>query len=274
MTRVATTLLILLLTTAPAAFADWQRVAEGVDYQRFRRDSIDVHVARVAVRNPRLRIVATREDDRGLTVSEFAKKNKAVIAINADYFTKEMKPVGLAMGPCGVWDGTRDTQREGVIAAGEQKVEIYPPREVLEEPEEWTTAAVSGWPMLVESCKALTPSKLPGSDAFTRAPHPRTAVGLSKSGRTMYFVVADGRREGVPGLTLARLARFMKEELGVCSAINLDGGGSSAMWIDDEIVNRPSDGQERRVADHLAVVLDRDYIACDRSTPIAPAANR
>ena len=262
MTRVMTWSVLLWLAAATAV-ADWTSVARGVDYQRFKRDSIDVHVARIDLNSSTIRITATRESDRGLTVSEFAKKNRALVAINADYFTKEMMPVGLTMGPCGVWDGTKDGTREGVIAVGDGRAEIYPQKEVMEEPEEWTNAAVSGWPMIVRNCKALTPSQLPGSDAFTRAPHPRTAVGVSKNGDTMYFVVADGRREGVPGMTLARLARFMREELGVCSALNLDGGGSSAMWVDDEIVNRPSDGTERRVADHLAVVYERDYVACD-----------
>ncbi len=263
-----------LLLAATSAFADWTRVAPGVDYQRFKADSIAVHVTRIDLTHSDIRVTATHESDRGLTVSEFAKKNKAIVAINADYFTKEMVPIGLTMGPCGVWDGTKDTTREGVVAIGEGRAKIYPQKEVLEEPEEWTTAAVSGWPLIVKSCKALTPAQLPGSDAFTRAPHPRTAVGLSKDGDTMYFVVAEGRREGMRGMTLARLARFMKEELDVCSAMNLDGGGSSAMWVEDEIVNRPSDGVERKVADHLAVVYQRDYMGCDEKSSPSPAARK
>jgi exopolysaccharide biosynthesis protein len=82
----------------------------------------------------------------------------------------------------------------------------------------------------------------------------------------MYFVVADGRRTGVPGLTLAQLASFMADELDACSAMNLDGGGSSAMWVGSRIVNRPADGTERPVGNHLAVVLRSDLAACDEET--------
>jgi exopolysaccharide biosynthesis protein len=78
----------------------------------------------------------------------------------------------------------------------------------------------------------------------------------------MYFVVADGRREGVPGMTLPELALFMDQELDACAAMNLDGGGSSAMWVRDAIVNRPSDGPERKVGNHLAVVAASDYDGC------------
>jgi len=94
---------------------------------------------------------------------------------------------------------------------------------------------------------------LPGSAHFTLAPHPRTAIGLSKDRRQLLLVVADGRREGVPGLTLSDLAALMVE-VGTCTAVNLDGGGSSALWLRDRIVNQPSDGVERKVANHLGVV--------------------
>jgi hypothetical protein len=65
---------------------------------------------------------------------------------------------------------------------------------------------------------------------------------------------------------LPQLAAFMAEKLHACAAINFDGGGSSAMWLSDRIVNRPSDGVERPVGDHLAVVLRSDYVACDKDT--------
>ena len=247
---------------ASSALADWKRVAAGVEYQRFKKDSLDVHVARIDLSSTHLRVVTTPESQRGMRVSEFAEANKAIVAINADFFTKDLAPVGLIVGPCGVWEGTKDTTREGIVAVGDGRAEIHPQRQVLEHPERWMETVVSGWPLIVRSCTAIGSSQLPGSDAFTRSPHPRTAVGLSKDGQTMYFVVADGRREGVPGLTLSRLARFMVNELDVCVALNLDGGGSSAMWIDDEIVNRPSDGTERSVANHLAVVHARDFEGC------------
>ncbi len=254
---------VMLCLVAASAAAQWTRVEDGIDYQRFRQDSIDVHVTRVDMSDPDLRIVASRESERGLPVSEFARRNNAIVAINTDYFTKDFQPIGLAVGPCGKWSGTNDTKREGVVAVGDGRAEIYTQAHVLDQPEPWMEAVVSGWPMLVRNCVALTSARLPGSDAFTRAPHPRTAIGISEDGMTLYFVVADGRREGVPGLTLARLADFMADELGVCAAMNLDGGGSSAMWVDDEIVNRPSDGSERRVAIHLGVVRARDYEGCE-----------
>lgn len=255
------TLILLLVVVAVPALAEWQRVAEGIDYRRIVRDSIDVHVARIDLSSDALRVIATRERHRGLTVSEFARATGAIVAINADYFDEQLRPIGLSMDDCGVWwEGVQISRKQGLVAAGAGRAEIQ--RNEMRT-EEWMTAAVSGWPLVVESCRAI--EDLPGSDHFTRAPHPRTAAGLSKDGKTIYFVVADGRRESVPGMTLPELAEFLVSELEICVAMNLDGGGSTAMWVRDAIVNVPSDGAERKVGNHLGVVAAESYEGCVRT---------
>lgn len=260
---------LLIFLTSTAAFAqtqtaiDWQPVVPGVDYVHVVEGSMDIHAVRVDLTNQNLRIVSSRQSDAGIRVSDFARRTHAIAAINGDYFDSAFRPIGLVVGPCGQWQGSKDTAREGVVAFGAKRAEIHTQSEVMDPPEPWISAAVSGWPMLVRDCHALTSAELPGSDSFTRAPHARTAVGESKDGTTFYFVVADGGRADAPGLTLGQLSAWMSDRLGVCSAINLDGGGSSAMWVGDRIVNRPSDGTERPVGDHLAVVTADATIACD-----------
>jgi hypothetical protein len=81
---------------------------------------------------------------------------------------------------------------------------------------------------------------------------PRTAVGITASGGVILLVV-DGRQPRLSlGLSLPETAEFMRE-LGARSALNLDGGGSSAMVIEGRLVNRPSDGRERPVSNALLV---------------------
>jgi len=255
--------LILFFCATTALAGDWTAVAPGVDYQEFVEDKIDVHVVRVDVSNDHIMVISTRQSEKGLKVSDYAKKNSALVAVNGDYFDDKFNPIGLVIGPCGQWPGTRDTGREGVLAAGTHRVEVRTQSEVMDPPEPWVETAVSGWPLLIRNCVPLSATTLPGSDAFTRAPHARTAAGVSKDGKTLYLVVADGGRANAPGFTLAELAAFMSSRLDARWALNLDGGGSSAMWVGDHIVNRPSDGVERRVGDHLAVILKTDYTGCD-----------
>jgi len=81
--------------------------------------------------------------------------------------------------------------------------------------------------------------------------HPRTAVGTTADGEIV-VVVVDGRSRFSRGVTLAELATLMKER-GCADAVNLDGGGSSALWLASGVVNLPSDGVERPVANALAL---------------------
>lgn len=79
--------------------------------------------------------------------------------------------------------------------------------------------------------------------------HPRTALGVRADG-TVLLVVVDGRTSAGVGMTLADLARHMVN-LGAVDAVNLDGGGSTTLWLRDQsingVVNHPSDNG---VADH------------------------
>lgn len=259
-TRLAIAFLCLIPFTL---FADWRTIEKGIEYQQFRIGSLDAHVVKVDLTEDSIKVIASDEKDRGRRVKSFAEKHDAIVAINADFYNSSFDPIGLAIGSCGRWKGSSDTGREGVVGIGVEKVEIFEPAHVMDIRPDWMEAAVSGWPMLVRDCKALSSSKLPGSDSFTRSPHPRTAVGLSRDKKTMYLVVADGRREGVPGLTLSRLASFMQGELGVCRAINLDGGGSSELVVEGEIMNRPSDGAERKVANHIGIVRAEYEAECE-----------
>lgn len=89
--------------------------------------------------------------------------------------------------------------------------------------------------------------------------HPRTAAGVTRDGGTLLLLVVDGRQPSWSlGATLPELAQMMIEA-GAWNAINLDGGGSSAMWHREpgapsgRVLNHPSDGRVRPAANHLGV---------------------
>lgn len=94
-------------------------------------------------------------------------------------------------------------------------------------------------------------------DNFNKTRHPRTAVGRRADG-TVLLVVADGRSSEAAGLTMWELQQVMAA-LGCADAINLDGGGSTAMVVREAVVNHPSDnrrfdaGGERAVANAIIV---------------------
>ncbi|MEU7788025.1 phosphodiester glycosidase family protein [Amycolatopsis sp. NPDC049159] len=86
--------------------------------------------------------------------------------------------------------------------------------------------------------------------------NPRTMVGLDRRGRLL-IVTADGRQPGYSeGLSLVEGAELLKR-LGAVEAINLDGGGSTAMAIDGKLVSSPSDATGERPVGDAVVVLPR-----------------
>lgn len=247
-----TTTLLLFTTTLCAR--DWLSVERGVRYREYKADGLHAYVAQIDLTREDLKVIATNESEKGMVTSEFAELHRAIVAVNADYFDEEMRVVGHARGSEGTWKERHGTRNQPVFGIAGKRAEIFRLESRDSPLPEWVEYAVSGWPALIENCVTFTAEQLPGSDHFTRAPHPRTAVGLSEDRKTLFLVAADGRREGVPGPTLAELGTFMKEELGVCSALNLDGGGSTEMVVEGEVVNQPSEGKQRVVANHIAVV--------------------
>jgi hypothetical protein len=89
------------------------------------------------------------------------------------------------------------------------------------------------------------------------ARQPRTAIGVTATGRILLIVI-DGRQpRWSRGATLGELRSILRD-LGAVDALNLDGGGSSEMVVKGEVVNRPSDGRERRITNAVLILPGAD----------------
>ncbi len=113
-------------------------------------------------------------------------------------------------------------------------------------------SALGGGPRLVDNGQVSVTDENFRSDVRVGR-GPRTAFGIDKQGRYIICVV-DGRQPSHSiGLTLTELAYTM-QKLGAVDAMNLDGGGSTALAVRSRVVNRPSDGSERAVSNALLVM--------------------
>lgn len=113
-------------------------------------------------------------------------------------------------------------------------------------------------PMLVNN--GINVLNMSTSNPRARERAPRTAVAIDKSRTKVYMITVDGRIPGYSkGMTLHEFAQYLTK-LGVYQALNLDGGGSTAMAVRKHgnemvsLMNRPSDGRERAVSTTLQVV--------------------
>jgi hypothetical protein len=226
-----------------------------------------IHVVVVDVSSQEIFLSSTLTGDRGQSVSDWAVCKRGTsgctpsdVAINGDLFTPAgYVPSGLAIGGAKPWpDAAMDNGTEGWFAYGRPSdvnaVQLSPPANV-EMPGAMLTVegAVGGRALLVQSGMPMSSYDADDpTEPFRSAP--RSAVGVDENGVTMYLVAVDGDQATSIGMTAEELADFMSG-LGVSDALELDGGGSTALYIAKEngIVNSPSDGVERPVANHLGL---------------------
>ena len=117
-----------------------------------------------------------------------------------------------------------------------------------------------GWPGVFDAVGGDPILLLDGAQTpicVSCARQPRTAIGVTATGRIL-LVVIDGRQpRWSRGATLGELRSILRN-LGAVDALNLDGGGSSEMVVKGEVVNRPSDGRERRITNAVLILPGAD----------------
>ncbi|HEX5059094.1 MAG TPA: phosphodiester glycosidase family protein [Kofleriaceae bacterium] len=237
-----------LASTAAHAQDTWSDPHPGM--RRLHRTTADqnINVLVVDLCASGVSVRATKTGERQRTVSSFGALVGAEAAINGDFFSFETYGTnGPAMSGGAAWGGT-DHNYVAPVQFGAYRVAL-PPHEATGGVEPWAREVVSGHPTLLV---AGAPRNNNG-DTLCTARHPRTALGLSADKEKLFLAVVDGRATGRIGMTCDELGALL-EGLGASDAVNLDGGGSSTMWLAGTgVLNFPSDGAQRVVANHLAI---------------------
>lgn len=222
----------------------WSEPNPGVRYlHRTTTTPCEIHALIVDLQAPGVRLESTRYADRWSSVSEHASARRVAAAINGGFWTKTARPMGIAIGGGEPWPTSALDPEMGAFTVDDRRrARIRAPGELDETSIASLREAVSGRPILVRDGEI----DLATLDAFETANQrqPRTAIGLDARGRTAILVVVDSRRRASRGMTLYELSRLMIE-LGATDALNLDGGGSSEMYVARAggVVNVPSGGR-------------------------------
>lgn len=104
---------------------------------------------------------------------------------------------------------------------------------------------IGGGPAMVRDGKVIDRSD-------PRVRHPRAAIGWNKE--DVFLVEVDGRQRNLSvGMTIGELADYMVK-IGCTEAMNLDGGGSATCWVYGQVMNSPSQGEEREMGNSIIVI--------------------
>jgi len=186
------------------------------------------------------------------TTSDMAEENNAVLAINGDYYGARQSGYVIRNG---VVYRNQGSNGEDMVISKDGTLSFISESDTttdsLIQKQAWQV--LSFGPVLVENGQiAVTENDEVG---MALASNPRTAIGTVAKNHYL-FVVSDGRTSESAGLSLYELANFMKS-LGATNVYNLDGGGSSTMVFQGEVVNNPTTNgnkiSERAVSDILYI---------------------
>ena len=227
-----------------------------VTLTQYRVEDTTVYVADVVTDDPSALKTALAGDTYGRnitdTTSAIAANMNAVLAINGDFYGARSSGYVIRNGVL-YRDTSSDSEDLVIWADGSFSVINEDEVTAQELLDQGAVQVLSFGPALVENGQVtVTESDEVGK---AKSSNPRTAIGIIEEGHYL-FVVSDGRTDESEGLTLKQLADLMSD-LGVETAYNLDGGGSSTMVFQGQVVNNPTTGgnsiKERSVSDIVYV---------------------
>jgi hypothetical protein len=236
--------------------------------------NLDIHVAIIDMLAPGISLQATPESTHagadGLVVAQttrsFITQIGAQLGINGDFYSsagtfggvvhRDPSNFAASLGnvystfgpPRPAFHIGKNNVAHTVVASGSSGNGLLTPN-----PNVPVWNAVGGSDHLLQNGAVPTTWRDP---AFANALHPRTAIAVNSDRTKVALFVVDGRQSHSGGMNLPEIAAMLKNDYGMHWAINLDGGGSTTMAIADpspRVLNDPSDGTERPVANSLAL---------------------
>ncbi len=243
----------------------WEKlkVADGITLYTLEQ-SDQAQFVRVLKVNRNRKATLAYSDPELLPTSTFAENNQALAAVNAGFF--DIKNGGsvtfLKVDGQVVSNNAKENPHITKSAlvftkTGQTLIESAASQNYYARADSYDDVIFTG-PLLLEDGQAMA---LDTSSTFVTYRHPRTAACTLKKG-TLLLLTVDGRNEKALGMSLPELTKLM-QALKCRDAINLDGGGSTTMWVKlaglGQVVNHPSDNKlfdnkgERKVANVILI---------------------
>lgn len=224
-----------------------------ITISRDREYNTNIYVADVYVSSAQYLKTAFAENAYGKNItektSEMAEKNDAILAINGDFYGVQTKGYVIRNGV--LYRETPSDDKEDLVIGKDGSFKTINESEISAQQllQDGAEQVLSFGPTLLSNGEI---SVSEGSEVGkAKASNPRTAIGIVDDLHYV-FVVSDGRTEESSGVSLYQLAEYM-QSLGVDTAYNLDGGGSSTMYFNDKVINNPTTNgsrvKERSVSD-------------------------
>ena len=224
-----------------------------ISIKTYREYNTNIYVADIKVNNSLLLKTAFANNTYGKNItsktSNISNSVNAILAINGDFYGVQEKGYVLKNGV--IYRNTSKNDQQDLVIYNDGSFEIINENEISLDTLLTNGAynVLSFGPSLIENYDITVSENEEVGKAM--ASNPRTSIGIIDNNHYI-FIVSDGRTDDSEGLSLYELASFMKT-LNIKTAYNLDGGGSSTMYFNGNIINNPTTNgrniSERSVSD-------------------------
>ena len=248
-------------------YGDYQIIGEYIDdsicvqIRQYREYDSDIYVAEISVADPLQLKTAMAKDAYGKNLHEetssIAGRVNALLAINGDYYSARDSGFVIRNGVLYRSSVGQSTSGDGLAIMNDGSFRLYAEKNGKAEEllADGAMQAFSFGPSLLSGGEIIIETSTEIKKSNRAAHNPRTAICYL--GDCHYaFVVVDGRTDASKGVTLYDLSVFL-QKLGCQEAYNLDGGGSSTLYFQGNVVNKPSYTgnviEERKVSDIVYV---------------------
>lgn len=262
------------MLSAPAAvwaevrISPWRPAYQGVDLAEGLADAREprlqqVFVARIRLQTPGLEFLTTprsgKRETVGETASEFLQHHRLQLAINANFYDLvKNEPVEIDLEGLAISRGSLVSPPSPGLPALCLSKENHATL-VENTPSDFKTAGIY---TAVAGSRIILRNGQPAGKSDPQDVHPRTAIGISEDGRTLYLLVIDGRQPGYSvGANDEETTRWLIR-FGAVNGLMLDGGGSTTLVRSSsagkpEILNRPIHqnipGRQRLNGNHIGL---------------------
>ncbi|QNL48076.1 phosphodiester glycosidase family protein [Olivibacter sp. SDN3] len=230
---------------------DWKitPIKKGITWKQGHFDKLfesqqEINLVEIDLRKYRKKICIAADSATLKKTTQFALENNALVAINGGFF--DMKKGGswdYVKADNNVVNTTKKkTDRaDAILLIAKKIIEIQPASAIDYERSRVPNILLSG-PLLIHQGEDAALSNNP----FNNNRHPRSAVAITTD-KKLIFIVVDGRNSLAAGMRLTELAKMLRW-LGAKDAMNVDGGGSSTLYIkgatENSVINHPSDNKQ------------------------------
>lgn len=247
-----------ITTTANITATSYQDANITITITEYREYDTSIYVADIYLSKIDYLKTAFANSTFGRNITEktstIATDNSAILAINGDFYGARTKGYVIRNGV--IYRSTAyDSSTEDLVIYDDGSFDIITEGSISTEDllSNGAIQVLSFGPGLIENSEITVSSSDEVDKAMTS--NPRTAIGIIDDLHYV-MIVSDGRTSESTGLSLYQLATFM-QSLGVTTGYNLDGGGSSTMYFNGEIVNNPTTSgktiSERSVSDIIYI---------------------